>query len=210
MLTSLPGWQLFVAGIVNALVLVVGALAATLAVALLFGLMSATRWRGVRLLAWAVVTVLQSSPVLLTLVVATAVAQALLSYSTAVALGAAIVALGLMNGCNAGQAIGEAVASLRRERGLGPALTLPLYRAGLARALTQILSFLINAAKGTPVASFTGAPELLSALTDVTSFAAGRVTTYTIVLVFYVGVVVLVVWACNRVRAAVERAEQVP
>ena len=29
-------------------------------------------------------------------------------YSTAVALGAAIVALGLMNGCNAGQAIGEA------------------------------------------------------------------------------------------------------
>ena len=67
------------------------------------------------------------------------------------------------------------------------------------------MAFLVNAAKGTPIASFTGAPELLAALTDITSFASGRVTTYTIVLLFYLGVVTLVVFACNRVKARIDR-----
>ncbi|CAN0589011.1 unnamed protein product [Ectocarpus sp. 12 AP-2014] len=169
--------------------------------------MSAQSSRPVRLLAWLMVVTLQSSPVLLTLVVVTAVAHAMFTYSAVVALGAAIVALGLMNGCNAGQAIGEAAASLRRERGLGRGLTMPLFGAAISRSLTQLLSFLVNAAKGTPVASFTGAPELLAALTDITSFASGRIATYTIVLVFYMAVVWFVVWLCNRVRARIERSE---
>ena len=60
---------------------------------------------------------LQSSPIVLTLVIAAAIAHALFPYSAAVALGAAIVALGLINGSNAGQAISEAMHSLRAERG---------------------------------------------------------------------------------------------
>ena len=51
------------------------------------------------------------------------------------------------------------------------------------------MAFLINAAKGTPIASFIGAPELLSALTDITSFSSGRATTYSLLLVFYIVVV---------------------
>jgi polar amino acid transport system substrate-binding protein len=125
------------------------------------------------------------------------------------ALGSAIVALGLMNGCNAGQAIAEAAQSLRREGTYGPGLTLPLFTAAVRRSMTQILSFLVNAAKGTPIASFIGAPELLSALTDITSFAAGRATTYTLVLLFYVGVVAGVVWACERVRTWLEQTRPV-
>lgn len=207
MLMTQPAWDLFIAGVVNSLILVGGALAATLVFALFVGFISALPFRPIRFLAWLVVVTLQSSPVLLTLVVVTAIAQALFTYSAAVALGAAIVALGLMNGCNAGQAIGEAAASIRRERGLGPGLSMPLFWAAVSRSLTQLLSFLVNAAKGTPVASFTGAPELLAALTDITSFAAGRVATYTIVLVFYMIVVWFVVWICNRVRARIERAE---
>ena len=203
MLMTQPAWNLFLAGMVNSLVLVAGALVATLACALVVGWLSAVRWRGVRVLAWLLVVTLQSSPVLLTLVVVTAIAHALFTYSAAVALGAAIVALGLMNGCNAGQAIGEAADSLRREEGLGRSLSWPLYRAAVARSITQLLSFLVNAAKGTPVASFTGAPELLAALTDITSFAAGRATTYTLVLLFYMAVVSVVVWGCNRLRARI-------
>ena len=206
MLMTQPAWRLFVDGMINSLVLVAGALAATLICALVVGYVSALPYRLTRMLSWLLVVTLQSSPVLLTLVVVTAIAHAMFTYSSAVALGAAIVALGLMNGCNAGQAIGEAAASLRREKGLDRGLSLPLYRAAVARSITQLLSFLVNAAKGTPVASFTGAPELLAALTDITSFAAGRVTTYTIVLLFYMGVVTLVVWGCNRVRARIERA----
>jgi polar amino acid transport system substrate-binding protein len=205
MLTSLPAWEIFKAGVINSLILVLGALAATLVFALVIGAASAAPSRFVRVPAWLVVVTLQSSPVVLTLVVAAAVAHAIFTYSPAMALGSAIVALGLMNGCNAGQAIGEAADSLRREGTYRPGLTLPLFTAAVGRSITQILSFLVNAAKGTPIASFTGTPELLSALTDITSFAAGQATTYTLVLLFYVGVVVAVVWACNWIRRWLEQ-----
>ena len=58
-----------------------------------------------------------------------------------------------------------------------------------------------------PIASFIGAPELLSALTDITSFASGRATTYTLLLVFYVAVVVVVVWLCGRFRSWLEHRQ---
>ena len=82
--------------------------------------------------------------------------MALFALSTETALGAAIVALGLANGSNAGQAIGEAMWSLRAEGVQGG-----LFGRALSRAATQIVAFLVNAAKGTPIASFIGAPELL-------------------------------------------------
>jgi ABC-type amino acid transport system permease subunit len=72
--------------------------------------------------------------------------------------------------------------------------------------VTQIVAFLINAAKGTPIASFIGAPELLSALTDITSFSSGRATTYTMLLVFYTAVVIAVVWLCRRFQRFFERS----
>ncbi len=199
MLTSEPAWQLFRMGVANSLILVVGTLAATLVVALLVGAAAAAANPVLRTLAWVVVVTLQSSPVVLTLFVAASIAHALFAYSAGVAIAAAIVALGLMNGSNAGQAIGEAADSLRARPGHAVGLTPALFTAAVGRSATQLLSFLVNAAKGTPIASFTGAPELLSALTDITSFASGRAETYTLVLLFYTGVVVLVVWACQRV-----------
>src|SRR5206468_7852740 len=61
---------------------------------------------------------------------------------------------------------------------------LTLFVHALGRSATSIVAFLINAAKGTPAASFIGAPELLGALTDVSSFSSGRATIYCLVLVF--------------------------
>jgi polar amino acid transport system substrate-binding protein len=43
-----------------------------------------------------------------------------------------------------------------------------------------------------------GVPELLSALTDIASFSSERITTYTLLLVFYMAVVAAVVWLGNR------------
>ena len=143
---------------------------------------------------------LQSSPIVLTLVIAAALSQALFAYSDAVAIGAAIVALGLTNGSNAGQAISEAMSTLRTEHerlGQGSA---ELFKHSLGRSSAQLVSFLVNAAKGTPIAAFIGAPELLSSLTDITSFSAGRVTTYWLLLIFYIVVVMIVVWLCNRLQ----------
>jgi hypothetical protein len=122
------------------------------------------------------------------------------------ALIASIVALGFANGSNAGQAIAEAYVTLRAEDSRGGGAGRGLFVRALSRSATQIVAFLINAAKGTPIASFIGAPELLSALTDITSFSSGRGTTYTLLLVFYTGVVILVVWLCHRLQAYLQRS----
>jgi len=201
MFTIEPAWALFKSGIVYTLVLVIGALAATLGFALLLGAAMGSRAPLLQWPARAIVIVLQSSPVVLTLVIAAAIAHAFLPFSASTAIAAAIVALGLMNGSNAGQAISEAMATLRAERHEAGA-TLFLHAVG--RSANQIVAFLVNAAKGTPIASFIGAPELLTALTDITSFSSGRATTYWLLLIFYTVVVILVVWLCGRLRARLE------
>lgn len=209
MFKTMPAWLLFKAGVINSLILVAGALVATLLFSLVLGALQSSRSFLLRWPARALTVILQSSPVVLTLVISAAVALALFPYSSAVAIGAAIVALGLMNGANAGQAIAEAMHTLRTERGGPPAPTTELFGRAVSRSATQIVSFLINAAKGTPIASFIGAPELLSALTDITSFASGRASTYSLLLVFYVGVVIVVVWLCGKLRLWLERRQMV-
>jgi len=204
MLKTAPALSLFLNGVVNSLILIVGALAATLGFAIAFGFALGSGWRLLRWPARLVTVTLQSSPIVLTLVIAAAFANALVPYSSAVALAAAILALGLSNGSNAGQAVSDAVVSLHRE---GHASGMSLFVRALGRSATSIVSFLVNAAKGTPIASFIGAPELLSALTDITSFSSGRATTYCLLLVFYTVVVMVVVWLCNKLRAWLERGE---
>jgi ABC-type amino acid transport system permease subunit len=205
MLKSAPAWSLFVGGIVNSLLLIAGALLATLVFALLFGAAMASRWRSLRWTARGVTAALQSSPILLTLVITASISRAIFSYSALVGLGAAIFALGLTNGANAGQAIAEAYWTLQKERGAAASDRRDLFMRALSRSATQIVAFLINAAKGTPIASFIGAPELLSALTDITSFSSGRTTTYTLLLVFYTAVVISIIGVCRRVQAVLER-----
>lgn len=205
MLKTVPAWSLFLNGIVNSFVLVLGTLAATLAFALLFGAMLGSKGRLLRWPARAATVTLQSSPIVLTLVVAAALMHAIFSYSAAMAMSAAILALGLTNGGNAGQAISEAMATVRAEQALAPLGGMAIFRRALVRSATQIMAFLVNAAKGTPIAAFIGAPELLGALTDITAFSSGRATTYTLLLIFYTTVVMVVVWGCGQVRAALER-----
>ncbi|MCW5736558.1 MAG: transporter substrate-binding domain-containing protein [Enhydrobacter sp.] len=204
MLKTVPALSLFLNGVVNSLILIAGALVATLGFAILFGFALGSEWRLLRWPARLVTVVLQSSPIVLTLVIAAVLANAIVPYSSAVALAASILALGLSNGSNAGQAVSEAVVSLHHE---GRHTGRELFVHALGRSATSIVSFLVNAAKGTPIASFIGAPELLSALTDITSFSSGRATTYCLLLVFYTLVVMIVVWLCNRLRAWLERSE---
>ena len=77
MFKTMPAWQLFKAGIVNSLVLVAGALAATLLFALALGALQSSQSFLLRWPARALTIVLQSSPVVLTLVISAAVALAL-------------------------------------------------------------------------------------------------------------------------------------
>lgn len=200
MFKTAPAWSVFKDGVAYSLILIVGALVATLAFAIVLGVAMGSRSGLLRWPARALTVLLQSSPIVLTLVIAAALAHGVFVYSAAVALASAVVALGLANGANAGQAVGEAMWSLRAEG----ASEAGLFGRALTRSATQIVAFLINAAKGTPIASFIGAPELLSALTDITSFSSGRVTTYTMLLVFYTAVVMLVVFLCRRLQRWLE------
>ena len=206
MFKTVPAWSLFQDGIVNSLILVTGALVATLVFALAFGAALGSRSRLLRWPARGVTVTLQSSPIVLTLVIAAAIIHALFTYSSGVALGASIVALGLANGSNAGQAISEAIVTIRAERAASSMGGIELFSRALGRSATQIVAFLINAAKGTPIASFIGAPELLSALTDIASFSSERATIYSLLLIFYTAVVMAVVWLCGRFRVFLERS----
>ncbi|HLG45499.1 MAG TPA: transporter substrate-binding domain-containing protein [Reyranella sp.] len=204
MLKTAPAFSLFLNGVANSLILIAGSLTATFAFAIVFGFTLGSEFPPLRWLAWLVTMTLQSSPIVLTLVIAATFAHALLPYSAGVALGASILALGLTNGSNAGQAVSEAVISLHRE---GREKGMALFVHALGRSAISIVAFLINAAKGTPAASFIGAPELLGALTDVSSFSSGRATIYCLVLIFYTIVVMIVVWACGWLRAWLEGRE---
>jgi polar amino acid transport system substrate-binding protein len=201
MFKTAPAWSLLRSGVVNSLILVAGAITATLGVALTFGVLLSARTRLARWPMRVVVITLQSSPPVLALVIAAAMANAIAGYSAPAMIVAAIAALGLVNGANAGQAISESFVTLRSEQAAGGDLDAGLFVRCLSRSATQIESFLINAAKGTPIASFIGTPELLSALTDISSFSSDRVTTYSLLLIFYTAVVMVVVRLCAMFRS---------
>jgi ABC-type amino acid transport system permease subunit len=189
MLKSKVALGLFIEGIAFSLVLVSGAVAATVGFSLIFGAaLSAQRawlrWP-MRFLLWT----MQSTPLILLMILAGVLLSAMGSNSPWASLVAAVLVLGIFNGSNAGQAIAEAMASLQMEF---PNASAP-QSAAIRRASGQLVAFVVNATRGSPAASVIGVPELLSALTDVASFSSERVTTYTLLLIFYMAVVAIVV-----------------
>lgn len=181
-------FDLLFEGVWFSILLVAGAVLATWALALAFGagLTSHTRWVrwAMRGLLWP----MQSTPLILLMILASVLVGAFGATSPIVSLGAAVLVLGLFNGSNAGQAVAEAMVTLREER--APAQ--PALSAAVYRARAQIVAFVVNATRGSPAASVMGVPELLSALTDVASFSSERITTYTLLLVFYMVLVAVV------------------
>jgi ABC-type amino acid transport system permease subunit len=201
MFKTAPAWSLLQSGVVNSLILVAGAITATLACALSFGVLLSLGSRLSRWPARLIVIMLQSTPPVLALVIAATITNAIFRFSSTGVLLAAIAALGLVNGANAGQAISEAIITLRAEDAATGRPEARLFVRCLSRSATQIEAFLINAAKGTPIASFIGTPELLSALTDISSFSRERVTTYSLLLIYYTIVVMAVARLCAGFRS---------
>ena len=113
---------------------------------------------------------------------------------------AAIAALGLINGANAGQAISEAIVRHSVKSVSDSLSELTIFIRGVERAAKQIEAFLINAVKGTPIASFIGTPELLNALTDISSFILASSHNVLAVLALYIAIVMVVVWLCAGLR----------
>lgn len=190
--------NLFVEGIAFSLALVLGAVVSTVSFALLFGwaLDSSRKW--VRWPTRILLATMQSTPLILLMVLTGVVVSALKPTTPWPALLGALVVLGLCNGSNAGQAIAEAMTALKARR------TASL-RDAVRMASAQLVAFVVNATRGSPSASFIGVPELLSASTDIASFSSERITSYTLLLVFYMIVVATVAYVANRWRLRLER-----
>jgi ABC-type amino acid transport system permease subunit len=195
MLKTRVALKLFVEGVACSLALVAGAVGATLALGLAFGAGLGADRRWLRWPLRALLVTMQSTPLVLLMVFAGVLSSSLGASSALTALVAAIAVLGLFNGSNAGQAIAEARASLRAE-----GRDASLQRA-VQRARAQVVAFVVNATRGSPAASLIGVPELLAAQTDIASFSSERVTTFTLLLVFYMALVSLVVWLGRRWQA---------
>ena len=196
--------SLFIDGVVFSLLLVAGAVLATLGAAAGFGAVLSANSPWLRWPARLVLMVMQSTPLILLMILAGVLLSALGTSSPYSALAAAILMLGLYNGSNAGQAVAEAMTSLQQE---SPAAA-PTLADAMRRASAQLVAFMVNATRGSPAASVMGVPELLSALTDIASFSSERITTYTLLLVFYMTVVGAVVWLGNRWMSRMQRSAE--
>ena len=201
MFKTVVAFDLFVNGLLSTVILIAGAMAFTTGFAVLF---AAAIWSGHPLLTsivQAVTLVLRSSPIVLLLFVGFTISTALNSYSVGLALGVAMITLGLFNGSYAAQALAEVHTLLRQERG-GAA---PGWQLMSARSAVQMTSFLVNATKGSAAASMIGAPELLSALTDISSISNERITLYSLLMLCYLLLVLLVMAFCAGLRRWLER-----
>lgn len=201
MLKTRVALSLFLDGVVFSLLLVSGAVLATLGVAAGFGAVLSASSPWLRWPARFVLMVMQSTPLILLMILAGVLLSAIGVNSPYAALAAAVLMLGLYNGSNAGQAVAEAMTSLRQE---SPDAA-PKLADALRRSSAQLVAFIVNATRGSPSASVIGVPELLSALTDIASFSSERITTYTLLLVFYMSVVAAVVWLGNHWVAGMQR-----
>jgi polar amino acid transport system substrate-binding protein len=190
MLKGRQALALFEQGIINTLILVGGAICATLLFARVFliGLRDRRWWISVPAL-WST-RLLQSSPIVLLLILGYFVTTAVLTYSPSVALWTSIIVIGLPNGAFAGSAMSDAARTLITETGEAA----PPLAAIIRRSATQITGFAVNAARASAGASFIGTPELLNVLTDISSVTTERRTTFAILLVFYVAIVMIVVF----------------
>jgi ABC-type amino acid transport system permease subunit len=61
----------------------------------------------------------------------------------------------------------------------------------------QVRNCLINAAKGSPIASFVGTPELLSMMINITAFTGTRASSYLFMAIFYLLSIQLVTYLSN-------------
>lgn len=215
LLHSESTFELLLGGIGFSFALVAGALVSTTLFSLAFGRLLAVRLRPVRWLAGAVTAIGQTTPMPLLLFFGYVLAAGTVHYSAIVALVVSVLVLGFYNGCYAGRAIHEALRAVQRSATgprpaappaapAQPGLPPPGFRQAVSVAAIQLIAFLINAAKGSPVAGMIGVPEFLNVISDLTSYARDRMVVYLVLLVFYTGLILVVIALLSAVQARLQ------
>jgi ABC-type amino acid transport substrate-binding protein/ABC-type amino acid transport system permease subunit len=201
-------WGLFTNGIKISIIAVIGVLLATCVLSLFFALCLTSDRKMTKMLLKVVLAVFQSSPPILILVFIATIATNLFNYSQFVALLVAIIAIGLLNGAFAGQALSEAYKSLEDANRSLNNDGLKRWRKSVVIAAPQLQAFMANATRGISAASFVGVADLTNSLNDITSFSRNASLTYWVLLIFYILVVIIVVKICEFLRQKIELVDQ--
>lgn len=209
MLTDANAWRIFSVGVAYSLILVCSTIILTALAAISFAALLALRLPFVNSALQFVVLFFQSCPVVLLLVIASTIWISIFSADPMSLIIMAALALGTFNGSLAGKAIYEQFLIVEQSREAGGLSFAEKLVAAVLRSSTQITNWLVNGVKGTPIASFVGTPELLSALTEVTAFTGERVVTYLIALLFYLLIVGVVTVMLRWVERGFKDMEEV-
>ena len=197
LLKSESTFELLLDGVSFSLALVGGAVVSTALFALAFGRLLASGFAPLRWATAAITAIGQTTPMPLLMFFGYVLAAGTMHYSASVALGVSVIVLGFYNGCYAGRAIHEALQAMQRT---APQDEIPGFRQAVSVAAVQLIAFLINAAKGSPVAGMIGVPEFLNVISDLTSYSSDRTVTYLILLVFYTGLMLIVISLLSAVQ----------
>ncbi len=181
---------LLLEGVGYSLALVVGVVLTTSAFALSLAWLMTHGPTAMRIGVAGLTAIGQTSPLPLLLFFGYVVAGEVTQYSGYVALGAAVMVIGLYNGANAGQAIRDAYQAAQGRS----------FLAAVSAAGIQFFAFLINATKGSPAAGMIGVPEFLNVTTDLTAYSRDRVAVYLTLLLFYTGLVLAVIALLSRLE----------
>lgn len=191
MLTGQIALKFFLSGLSNSIVILAGAIVAVLLfAALLFTLMRSTN-RLCAASSYGVTLLFQNTPIILLFVVAAVLLNRFGSFTPAQTIVMAIIVIGISNGANAAVAMRDALFTR-------PEPANETLKSIFLLTFIQVRNCLINAAKGTPIASFVGTPELLSVMVNITAFTGTRTSTYVFMAVFYLLTIQLVMYLSNK------------
>jgi polar amino acid transport system substrate-binding protein len=163
-------------GLINSLILLLAAQLTTALFCIVFFKLITSKRLVVHYASKATAIFLLNAPTLFILILGYLLASSVTAYSGALALGMAAVVIGLGEGATGGYALYEASKTIGLKARLLPSLKV---------ARVRVRACLITAAQCCPIAAFIGAPELLSSMTDITAFTGERVTTLTLLALFY-------------------------
>ena len=201
MLSGQIALKFFLSGLTNSIIISLGGIAVTLLLAaLLFSLMRSTN-RLCSMTSYGFTLIFQNTPIILLFVVGAICLNIFGSFTPVQTIILSIFVIGISNGANAAVAMRDTL-STRSDPTNEPLKNI------FTLTFTQIRACLINAVKGSPVASFVGTPELLSVMINITAFTGTRASTYVFMAIFYLVSVQLVLYLSNKAFSYVSKPSE--
>jgi ABC-type amino acid transport substrate-binding protein/ABC-type amino acid transport system permease subunit len=201
MLTGQIALNFFLSGLTNSIIISIGGIVVTLLLAALFFSLMRSANRLCSLSSYGFTLIFQNTPIILLFVVGSICLNFFGSFTPIQTIILSIFVIGISNGANAAVAMRDTL--LTR-----PDPTSESLKNIFSLTFTQVRGCLINAVKGSPIASFVGTPELLSVMVNITAFTGTRASTYVFMAIFYLLSVQLVLYLSNKAFSYVSKPSE--